>query len=219
MHITRFSFIAAPLTWLTGKEVPFVWDDECHQAVHDLKKAVTNAPVLIWPDTSKQFKLEVDASAIATRAILYQWDPPVTLPSGKEKPGLHWPVGFHSQKFTSTECNYPIYNREFLAIMHRLCNSSHLLKETTIPILVYTDHANLCYYQDPRKIGPRVAGYLPEHEQYNMLLEYKPGATNWANELSCCHNHDTGENPINEDVTVWPDCYFCEMHTRIYILD
>jgi hypothetical protein len=43
-----------------------------------------------------------------------------------------------------------------------LCNWAHLLKGTEIPILVYTDHANLHYYRDPRKIGPRVAGYLPE---------------------------------------------------------
>ena len=122
MHITRFSFIAAPLTRLTGKDVPFIWNDECRQAVRDLKKAVTTAPVLVCPDTSKQFELEVDASAITTRAILYQRDPPVTLPSGKEKPGPRRPVGFHSQKFTSTERNYPIYDREFLAIMRGLRN-------------------------------------------------------------------------------------------------
>jgi hypothetical protein len=47
MHIPRFSFIAAPLTQLTGKDTPFEWTDKCHQAVHDLKKAVTTAPVLI----------------------------------------------------------------------------------------------------------------------------------------------------------------------------
>src|SRR5438445_12631341 len=87
MHIPRFSFIAAPLTRLTGKDTPFEWTDKCRQAVRDLKKAVTSAPVLIRPDTSKQFELEVNASAIATGAVLYQRDPTVTLPSAKEKPG------------------------------------------------------------------------------------------------------------------------------------
>src|SRR5438445_7674710 len=47
MHIPRFSFIAAPLTRLTGKDIPFEWTDKCRQAVRDLKKAVTTAPVLI----------------------------------------------------------------------------------------------------------------------------------------------------------------------------
>ena len=73
MFIPRFSFIAAPLTRLTGKDVPFEWTEECHKAVRDLKKAVTSAPVLIQPDTSKQFELEVDASGIATRAVKVQW--------------------------------------------------------------------------------------------------------------------------------------------------
>jgi hypothetical protein len=87
IHILCFSFIAALLTRLTGKDIPFEWTDKCCQAVQDLKKAVTTTPVLIHLDTTKQFELKVDASAIATGAVLYQRDAPVTLPSGKEKPG------------------------------------------------------------------------------------------------------------------------------------
>jgi hypothetical protein len=70
-----------------GKDIPFEWTDKCRQAVQDLKKAVTTALVLICLDMTKQFKLEVNASAIATGAVLYQRDAPVTLLSGKEKPG------------------------------------------------------------------------------------------------------------------------------------
>ena len=89
----------------------------------------------------------------------------------------------------------------------------------TIPILIYTDHANLHYYQDPRKISPRVAGYLPEREQYNILLEYKPGATNRADELLHREDHNTGNNPDNDNITVWPDNYFCDQHTCICVHD
>ena len=62
MFIPCFSQIAAPLVRLTRKDTPFEWTEECRQAVCDLKKAVTSAPVLIRPDPSKQFELEVDAS-------------------------------------------------------------------------------------------------------------------------------------------------------------
>ena len=219
MFIPRFSFIAAPLFRLTCKDIPFVWDKDCRQAVQNLKKAVTTASVLVQPDPSRQFELEVDASAIATGAILYQRDPPVMLPSGKIKPGPCRPVGYHSQKFTATKMNYPIYDCKFLAIIHNLRNWNHLLKGTTIPVLVYMDHTNLCYYWEPRKIGPRVAGYLPECEQYNILLEYKLGTTNRADELSHQEDHDTGSNLINEDVTVWPDHYFCKQHMKIRVFD
>jgi hypothetical protein len=87
MHIPHFSTIVAPLTRLMGKDIPFEWTEECHQAVCNLKKAVTTTPVLVRPDPSRQFKLEVDTSGIATGAILYQRDKSVILPSGKEKPG------------------------------------------------------------------------------------------------------------------------------------
>jgi hypothetical protein len=95
---------------------------------------------------------------------------------------------------------------------------AHLLKGTEIPVLVFTDHANLRYYRDPRKIGPHVAGYLLEREQYNIFLEYKPGATNRADALSRRPDYDTG-NQDNEDITVWPDEYFCSHHTAIRVLD
>ena len=127
-------------------------------------------------------------------------------------------MGFHSQKFTQTEQNYPIYDCEFLGVMRGLCCWSHLLKGTTIPILVYTDHTNLRYYREPCKIGPRVAGYLPEQEQYNILLEYKPGTTNQADTLSRQPDYE-GPNEINNDITVWLDHYFCNKHTSICVFD
>jgi len=127
-------------------------------------------------------------------------------------------VGFHSQKFTTIEQNYPIYDCEFLGIMYSLRCWSHLLKGTEIPVLVYTDHTNLRYYWDPRKIGPQVAGYLLEREQYNILLEYKPGTTNRTDALSRRPDYK-GPNPDNEDVLVWPDEYFCKNHTSICIFD
>jgi len=184
MFCPNFSIIAAPLTALTGKDVPFEWGPKQIEAQDKIITLITSTPILARPDPDRQFELETDASQVRTGAILYQWDPPITKPDGTQKPGPQRPVGFHSQKFTQTEQNYPIYDPEFLGVMRGLCCWSHLLKGTTIPVLVYTDHANLRYYREPRKIGPRIAGYLPECKQYNILLEYKPGATNRADTLS-----------------------------------
>jgi hypothetical protein len=90
-----------------------------------------------------KFKLETDASQISTRAILYQHDPLITLADEMTKPRPQHPCGFHSQKFSITEQNYPIYDQEFLGVIQGLRCWSHLLKGTSIPVLVYTDHANL----------------------------------------------------------------------------
>jgi hypothetical protein len=94
-----------------------------------------------------------------------------------------------------------------------------LLKGTEIPVLVYMDHANLRYYREPRKIGPHVAGYIPEIAQYNIQLEYKPGAMNRADTLSRQPDYEVEGNPDNEDVTVLPDKYFCNHHTHLRVMD
>jgi hypothetical protein len=135
------------------------------------------------------------------------------------KPGPQCPCGFHFQKFSTTKQNYLIYDQEFLGVMQGLHCWSHLLKETSIPVLVYTDHTNLQYYCDPCKIRPHIAGYLPEREQYNILLEYKPGATNHADALSCCPDYKVDRNSDNKDITVWLDKYFCKTHTCIHVAD
>ena len=99
-----------------------------------------------------------------------------------------------------------------------LRNWSYLLKGTKIPVLVFTDYANLRYYRDPRKIGPHITGYLLEREQYNILLEYKPGVTNCVDALS--HQPDyEGNNPDNNNILVWPDEYFCNQHMAIQVFD
>src|SRR5712672_2649022 len=86
--------------------------------------------------------------------------------------------------FNKAEQNYPIYDRELLAIICGLRNWRHLMRNTTHPVMVITDHANLQYYCKPQKIGPRVNGYIVELADYNIQLVYKPGNTNKADELS-----------------------------------
>ena len=138
MFCKDFSTIAAPIFRLTKKDVPFVWGKEQQEAQEKIIMRITNAPVLARPDPSRQFELETDASQIGTGAILYQRDPPIDLPDGTQKPGPRRPCGFHSQSFTTTEQNYPIYDREFLGVLRGLRCWSHLLKGTEIPVLVYT---------------------------------------------------------------------------------
>ena len=67
----------------------------------------TESLVLVMLDTKKPFSIECDASDFATRAVLSQ-----LTPDGK------WhPCAYISKSLSSTECNYPIYNKELLAVI------------------------------------------------------------------------------------------------------
>jgi len=82
MFCPNFSIIAAPLTALTGKDVPFEWGPKQIKAQDKLITLITSAPILARPDPDKQFELETNASQVGTGAILYQRDPPITKPDG-----------------------------------------------------------------------------------------------------------------------------------------
>jgi len=50
MFCPNFSIIAAPLTALTGKDIPFEWGPKQIEAQDKLITLITNAPILARPD-------------------------------------------------------------------------------------------------------------------------------------------------------------------------
>src|SRR6267154_2543589 len=126
------------------------------------------------------------------------------------------PLGFHSQTFNKAKQNYPIYDRELLAIIRGLRNWRHLLRNTTHPVMVITDHANLQYYREPQKIGPRVNGYIVELADFNIQLVYKPGNTNKADELS--RRPDMAPEDEDELVIVLPNHLFAPIVMLLWAL-
>ena len=89
--IRNYSRIAAPLTYLTRKDVPFEWTTAAQNAFDTLKDTFTSAPILRHADPSLPFFVEADASDFAIGAVLSQAD---------HHRFLH-PVAFYSRKMTS----------------------------------------------------------------------------------------------------------------------
>ena len=55
--IEGFSRLALPLTKLTQKGQELVWNDACKLSFQELKKRLTLAPILIFPDLEKKFNV------------------------------------------------------------------------------------------------------------------------------------------------------------------
>lgn len=137
--IQDFATLAQPLTWLTKKGVPFEWTSKCKEALDKLIVKVTEDPKLITPDPEKQYELEMDMSNFASGVVLFQWD----------EWGKRWAVGYGLKMLMETECNYDIWDKEFLGLIFRLTKWQHYLMCTKELILAFVDHANLAYYQHP----------------------------------------------------------------------
>jgi hypothetical protein len=72
--VKGFSHLAHPLHDLLKKDKEFVWSEECQESFDQLRKRFTEEPVLMMPDHSKPFQIQVDSLLFATGGILTQMD-------------------------------------------------------------------------------------------------------------------------------------------------
>ena len=79
-------------------------------------------------------------------------------------------MAYYSSTLSEAECNYDIYDLELLAIVKALRNWQQYLAGSLHKIIIYTDHANLKYWQQPHKISRRVAREVLELLEYNVEL-------------------------------------------------
>lgn len=70
------------------------------------------------------------------------------------------------------ETNYPIYDKEMLAIVAACGEWSHLLLNTKDPFIIKTDHKALEYFRTPQKLNQQQARWHYKLLQFNFCIEY-----------------------------------------------
>ncbi|GJP45521.1 hypothetical protein CLOM_g4910 [Closterium sp. NIES-68] len=168
----RYAKFATPLTNLLKKNTPYKWEPKPQEAVEQLKKSLTSAPVLILPDPERDYVFEADASDQAVGAFLMQ----------DQGNGLQ-PIAYLGKKLHGAELNYPIHDKKALAIIIAFKTWRCYLegRKTT----AYTDHCSLKYLKTQPNLSRRqVQGidFLETHFHYDIV--YKPGHKNKADALS-----------------------------------
>ncbi|KAI0996648.1 hypothetical protein K3495_g11536 [Podosphaera aphanis] len=164
MFIPRFSELAAPLTALTDKGVPFKWGNEQQETFELLKILFTHAPILTQWDHDKATFLEADCFGYALGGTLTQSDG-----CGKRKA-----VAFHSQKLSPAERNYPIHDKEMLVIIRCLEQWNAELR-SCVEFTILTGHKNLQYFMTRQKLSERQARWAEYLSRFNFKLVYRPG--------------------------------------------
>jgi hypothetical protein len=130
-----------------------------------LKATFSSAPVLLIPDTIRPFSIMTDASLLVAGAILLQED---------INTDLH-PCAYFSKTFIAAKRNYDIYDRELLAVILALTKWKQYLQGTTHPVTIITDHKNLSYIKDPRKLSRRQAQWALFLQDFDIIWKVLPG--------------------------------------------
>jgi hypothetical protein len=159
--VRDFSTIAAPLNELTKKGVAFQWGEPQEKAFQELKKRLSEAPLLVLPDFTKTFEVECDASGIGIGGVLMQ---------------IGQPVAYFSEKLGGAQLNYSVYDKELYALVRALETWQHYLwpKE----FVIHSDHEALKYLKGQSKLNRRHAKWVEFIETFPYVVKYKKGKEN-----------------------------------------
>ena len=121
-----------------------------------------------------QCLLETDASDTVVAAVFSQ--------KGLDR---EWhPVGYFSKTMAPAETNYPIHDKEMLAIVQALQHWRAELEGTVDPVEVVTDHKALEYFMSSKVLSARQARWAEILSRYHFRISYKPGKQNKADPLT-----------------------------------
>ncbi|GMI66048.1 hypothetical protein HRI_000274100 [Hibiscus trionum] len=159
--VDGFSKIAAPLTKLLQKDVKYEWTEARQQAFEKLKAALTQAPILIQPESGKEFVVYSDASYVGLGCVLMQ--------EGKV-------VAYALRQLKVHERNYPTHDIELAAVVFALKIWRHYLYGEKCT--VYTDHKSLRYLMSQKELNLRQRRWLELLKDYDLTIEYHLGKAN-----------------------------------------
>ena len=189
--LKAFGKIAAPLTELTKKDKTFVMGTQAKQAFRQIKELILSEPVLKMFDPSRPIELETDASDFALGAQIGQ----------RDDEGFLHPIAFYSHKLHGAELNYPIYDKEFLAIVNAFKEFRHYLLGSKHQTKVYTDHKNITHFAKTQELSGRQLRYAEYLSEFDYIIIHVKGTENGrADAISRRPDLDTGKIRTKEQL-------------------
>ena len=165
--VPGFSKVASSLNALTRKSIAFVWTPECRKAFEQLKTLLVTAPLLRYPDFSKPFILETDASGAGLGAVLAQ---------SQEEDDSVRPIAYASRSLQKHEKNYGVTELEGLGVVW----AAKLFR----PYLyghhctVYTDHEALKSLLNTPQPSGKLARWGMALQELNLDIRHRSGKHN-----------------------------------------
>jgi len=164
--IPGYAHVARPLIDLLKQDVVFQVGVEQEAAFVELKRRLTEAPVLrIYSPEAEATELHTDASQWGFGAVLLQKD---------SNDGKLHPVCYMSRKTTEAQRNYHSYELEVLAIVEALKKFRVYLLGLHFKIV--TDCAAFTKTLEKKDLATRVARWALLISEYDYTIEHRSGS-------------------------------------------
>ena len=146
------------------------WTPECELAFTRIKHAMASRPILILPDLNQKFIVRTDASSKAIGAVLMQ-----------EKDNALRPIYYVSRKLLDRERNYPICEKEALAIVFAFHMFSRYLFGTKFTL--QCDSKCLSVIKMNKTVNPRILRWSLAIQGFNFEWQHISGPQNRISDL------------------------------------
>ena len=141
-----------------------IWSDNCNKAFEDMKNALTESPILAFPDFKKEFILDTDASFDTIGAVLSQRGS-----DGKERV-----VAYGSHAMNPHERGYCITRKELLAIYYFCNHFNHYLYGKRFTLR--TDHKAITFMMTTKKpITAQFQTWINYLSSLDIQMEFRKG--------------------------------------------
>eukprot|EP00741_Cyanophora_paradoxa_P002997 tig00000658_g2909.t1 len=167
--VENFSKVVYAMQRLLLKDAVWSWPEggAADRAFKELKELLGRDIILRFPDFSKPFILQTDASTYAIGAILSQTD----------KDGVERPLAFISRTLLPAEMNYSATELECLAVVWAIKYWRHYLLGGP-QFLVRTDHHALQWLKSLDPTTGRLGRWSLLLQAYDFDIVYRPGKQN-----------------------------------------
>ena len=192
--IKDFSNLTKPLNDLTKVESDRVWRKEHTTAFEELKKQLSDTPVLAYPMEGCTYILDTDASGFAIGGVLSQLQPKETEVKGNAQATRiqvaaatittdgdgtvlqERPIAYASRMLLPRELDYCARRREFLAIYEMIQYFRHYLAGAKF--ILRTDHDSLKGVKNLSKMSGQFARWIDYLEGFQFDIKVRRGKEN-----------------------------------------
>ena len=161
--VKDFAAVAKPLHRLTEKNCKFTWANDCQTAFEELRHRLVTSPILAFPDYTREFTLDTDASDTGIGAVLSQ-----VQPDGTERV-----VAYASRTLTKPERRYCVTRRELLAVVTFIHHFRQYLLGRRFSLR--TDHGSLTWLSNFKEPEGQLARWLERLQKYDFSITHRPG--------------------------------------------
>ncbi|KAG0435159.1 Retrovirus-related Pol polyprotein from transposon 17.6, partial [Dictyocoela muelleri] len=138
---------------LKNKQTHFKWNNNDLVKLRAVWNEIEKAPFLNYPDFSKKFFIEVDASERGIGGVIYQ---------------DHGILGFYSYKLSESELNYSVVEKESYAIYKMIIKYKTLLFNGQL--IVRTDNRNILF--KPKESSSKIHRWLEVLNEFSITYEF-----------------------------------------------